>query len=116
MPEGHTVCQITSMSGTSSINIRSALPLPFVCTGWSRRPLNNGKLLAALEVMLAPLDPPEDSHDQLEQIGFDNVKSVAAMMLCIPEHGRMCVHGVKGSCFQCEKVPQAASEVAEAVA
>ncbi|DBB17680.1 TPA: hypothetical protein ACH3X3_002720 [Trebouxia sp. C0006] len=42
-------------------------------TCWSRRPLNNGKLLAALEVMLAPLDPPEDSHDQLEQIGFDNV-------------------------------------------
>ena len=104
------------MSGTSSINIRSALSLPFVCTGWSRRPWNNGTLLAALEVLLAPLAPPDDSHDPVAQLGVDNVKSVAAMMLCIPEHGRVCAHGVKGSCFQCEKVPQAASEVAEAVA
>ncbi len=77
---------------------------------------NNGKLLAALEVVLARLDLHEDTQDQLEQIGLDNAKSVAAMMLCIPEHGRMCAHDVKESCFQCEKVSQAASEVAEAMA
>ena len=56
---------------------------------------NNGKLLAALEVVLARLDLHEDTQDQLEQIGLDNAKSVAAMMLCIPEHGRMCAHDVK---------------------
>ena len=38
------------------------------------------------------------------------------MMLYIPEHGRMCAHDVKESCFQCEKVPQAVSVVAEAMA
>jgi hypothetical protein len=77
---------------------------------------NNGKLLAALEVVLAPLDLHEDTQDQLEQTRFDNAKSVAAMMLCIPEHGRRCAHDVKESRFQCENVPQAASEVAEAMA
>ena len=59
----------------------------------------NGKLMAALEGVLARLDLNEDTQDRLEQRNFDNAKSVAAFMLCIPEHGRMCAHDVKVSCF-----------------
>ena len=57
---------------------------------------SNGKLVAALEGVLARLDLPEDTQDLLEQTCFDDAKSVAAYKLCIPEHGRMCVHDVKG--------------------
>lgn len=72
--------------------------------------------MASLERVLARLALHEDTQDRLEHRNFDKAKSLAAIMLCIPEHGRMCARDVKEFCFECERVPQAASVGAEAMA
>ena len=54
---------------------------------WCRLELqtrNNGKLMVALEEVLARLDLPEDTQDLLQQTDFDDAKSVSCPNHSLP--------------------------------